>query len=141
MAHEWRHILMAKRAGRGHEPSGIAGTEHGGLAVECPSCADDEKEPLVEAELRKISPYLADANSYARDSSNVHQNIIDDVCRLLAIARIMMDCNFRAKNRANRSTAETSPYFGSGMAYMVPEADYEEFTKTSAFQDEVRASV
>lgn len=29
---------MLKRAGRGHDPSGVDGTEQGGLAVVCPAC-------------------------------------------------------------------------------------------------------
>ncbi|KAG6805471.1 hypothetical protein H0H92_015245, partial [Tricholoma furcatifolium] len=35
---EWRHLKMAKRAGRGHDPSGIAGTRQGGLAIDCRAC-------------------------------------------------------------------------------------------------------
>ena len=37
----------------------------------------------------------------------------------------------------NRSTPETSPYLGDGMAYMVPEGPYEDFTQNSAHQEEV----
>ena len=29
---------MLKRAGCGHDPSGIAGTQPGGLVIPCPSC-------------------------------------------------------------------------------------------------------
>ena len=29
---------MLKRAGRGHDPTGIAGTQPGELAVDCPAC-------------------------------------------------------------------------------------------------------
>jgi hypothetical protein len=35
---QWRHIKMAKRAGRGHDPSGIDGTPRGGLSVPCRAC-------------------------------------------------------------------------------------------------------
>lgn len=34
----WRHLKMCKRAGRGHDPAGVASTTPGGLAVECPAC-------------------------------------------------------------------------------------------------------
>lgn len=34
----WRNIMAFKRAGRGQDPSGIAGTSPGGLTVECPAC-------------------------------------------------------------------------------------------------------
>lgn len=35
---EWRHIKMCKRAGRGHNLSGIEGTAQGGLSVLCRAC-------------------------------------------------------------------------------------------------------
>lgn len=38
MVREWRHVVMAKRAGRGHDPGGIVTTEPGGLAVMCRAC-------------------------------------------------------------------------------------------------------
>jgi hypothetical protein len=37
----WRHIKMLKRAGRGHDPEGVAATKPGSLAVECPACPHD----------------------------------------------------------------------------------------------------
>ncbi|TDL13520.1 hypothetical protein BD410DRAFT_694232, partial [Rickenella mellea] len=36
--HEYRHILMAKRSARGHDPEGINATKPGEFAVECPAC-------------------------------------------------------------------------------------------------------
>jgi hypothetical protein len=38
MARQYRHLLMLKRAGRGHDPSGVWGTAPGELAVQCPVC-------------------------------------------------------------------------------------------------------
>jgi hypothetical protein len=38
MSHEWRHLKMVKRGGRGHEPSGVLGTQSGDLALHCPAC-------------------------------------------------------------------------------------------------------
>lgn len=38
MVREWRHVTLAKRAGRGHDSTGIAGTNLGGLAVRCRAC-------------------------------------------------------------------------------------------------------
>jgi hypothetical protein len=37
----WQHIKMLKRAGRGHNPDGVAATQPGSLAVECPACPHD----------------------------------------------------------------------------------------------------
>ena len=54
---EWRNLQALKRAGRCHDPSGIAGTKQGELAVACRACphpgvnlpADWEKAPASDA--------------------------------------------------------------------------------------------
>jgi hypothetical protein len=38
MVREWRHIKMAKRAGRGHDPAGLDATLPGGLSIPCCVC-------------------------------------------------------------------------------------------------------
>ena len=38
MVREWRHIKMAKRAGRAHDPAGIEATPPGGLSIPCRAC-------------------------------------------------------------------------------------------------------
>jgi hypothetical protein len=38
MVREWCHIKMTKRAGRGHDTSGIVGTSQGELAIRCRAC-------------------------------------------------------------------------------------------------------
>lgn len=40
MSREYRHLLMLKRTGQAHEPTGVAGTQLGELAVLCPCCPD-----------------------------------------------------------------------------------------------------
>ncbi len=35
---QWRYLKRLKRAGRAHDPSGVAGTKPGELAVPCPAC-------------------------------------------------------------------------------------------------------
>lgn len=38
MVREWRHVKLLKRAGRGHDPTGVKGTTEGECAVTCPAC-------------------------------------------------------------------------------------------------------
>lgn len=38
MIRQWRHLKMLKRAGRGHDDQGVAGTAPGSCAVLCPAC-------------------------------------------------------------------------------------------------------
>jgi hypothetical protein len=40
MCREWRHLMMLKRGGRAHHPSGTEGTKSGELAIPCPACPD-----------------------------------------------------------------------------------------------------
>ncbi|KZV60207.1 hypothetical protein PENSPDRAFT_594339, partial [Peniophora sp. CONT] len=116
MVHVWRHILMCKRAGRGHDRfGGIDDTASGDLAVMCPACPHEELNTDIVEKVAKLSSELVNFN------------------RVLA----SMDCNFRQKNKMNQSTNETSPYLGDGMAFMVPQASYEEFTSSSGHQDEL----
>lgn len=57
MVRQWRHVLLAKRAGRGHDSGGIEGTPQGGLALPCRACPrpgvnlppDWENAPLEDA--------------------------------------------------------------------------------------------
>lgn len=35
---EWRHLLMLKHFGRGHDPKGVKATGEGECAVLCPAC-------------------------------------------------------------------------------------------------------
>lgn len=35
---EWRNLHALKRGGRGHELSGVRGTQKGELCVRCPAC-------------------------------------------------------------------------------------------------------
>jgi hypothetical protein len=43
MTQEWRHLKMLKRAGRGHDPAGVAATKLGECAVLCPACPQPGK--------------------------------------------------------------------------------------------------
>ncbi|TCD59923.1 hypothetical protein EIP91_011184 [Steccherinum ochraceum] len=39
----YRHLMMLKRAGRGHDPDGINATKEGSLAIDCPACPHPSK--------------------------------------------------------------------------------------------------
>lgn len=43
MVLEWRHLRMLKRAGRGHDPGGVAATAPGQCALLCPACPQTGK--------------------------------------------------------------------------------------------------
>ena len=43
MMRMWQTLKMLQRRGRGHSPSGVAGTQEGELAVLCPACPQPGK--------------------------------------------------------------------------------------------------
>lgn len=54
---------MCKRGGRGHDPSGVAGTKPGELAVECPACPQPDQNLPTDwrhwpAELQYVSIWI-----------------------------------------------------------------------------------
>lgn len=40
---QWRHLMMLKRSGRGHDPAGISVTAEGECAVECAACPHPDR--------------------------------------------------------------------------------------------------
>ncbi|PPQ85803.1 hypothetical protein CVT26_004590 [Gymnopilus dilepis] len=90
---QWRHLQMLKWGGRGHDPSGVAGTSSGELAVRCPSC------PM---------PGISLENGW--ENAPV-------AMRYLYTMFICMDANFRLKNQLVSNYSQ-DPGLGIGWAYM-----------------------
>ncbi|KZV59848.1 hypothetical protein PENSPDRAFT_537814, partial [Peniophora sp. CONT] len=111
---QFRHVFMFKRAGRGHEPGGIAGTPAGACAVVCPAC------PNYEYNLPKDWKTLPFQWMY----------------RVI----LSLDANFRLSNRLTRSTQRTDPNLTEGKAYMVPEEDYAAHIKATEGKDAEKPS-
>ncbi|TFK59703.1 hypothetical protein BDN72DRAFT_873011 [Pluteus cervinus] len=99
MVREYRHIKMLKRAGRGHDSSGIAGTKTGECAVLCPACPQ---------------PGLNLPDGWEKTSANKRW-----IYRLF----LAIDANFRLKRRA-LSSEEADPSLGKGWAYFVDQEPY-----------------
>ncbi|THU86479.1 hypothetical protein K435DRAFT_683541, partial [Dendrothele bispora CBS 962.96] len=89
---QWRHLKMCKRAARGHAIGGIAATQLGELALDCPACPNPGRN--LPLKMENIPPELAFL-----------------YCLFLA-----MDANFRLRNRVV-SNHYRSPTLGDGWAY------------------------
>ncbi|VDB94346.1 unnamed protein product [Peniophora sp. CBMAI 1063] len=96
--HEYRHIMLFMRAGRGHEPGGIKGTPSGLCAVRCPACPDKDM--------------------------NLEKGWASRAQQWLNRATYSLDANFRLSNRLSKSSNKTDPYLNHGCAYMPPAEDY-----------------
>ncbi|KAF7357140.1 CxC2 domain-containing protein [Mycena sanguinolenta] len=92
MTRQWRHIRMLKRAGRGHDPAGIANTKPGECALLCPACPQPEKN---------LPPNWKD---------------VPERKKFLYALFLAIDANFRLK-RKDVSSETRDPGLGNGWAF------------------------
>ncbi|KAI0055075.1 hypothetical protein BV25DRAFT_1816134 [Artomyces pyxidatus] len=93
----FRHLRMAKRAGRGHDPLGILGTKSGELVVVCPACPDPE--------------------------TNLPEGWQDDPERRWKYALILaVDANFKLKLKKRKNAKDVQ--LCDGWAYFVADREY-----------------
>ncbi|KAH8113739.1 hypothetical protein DFH11DRAFT_1509928, partial [Phellopilus nigrolimitatus] len=98
----YRHLMLAKRAGRAHDPGGIAQTKQGDLALDCPSCPHPGKN--------------------LSDGWEMSDQLFP--CRWLYTLVLAIDANFRLKSK-DRGVAD-DPELGPGWAYLVEPVMYSE---------------
>ncbi|KAF9543190.1 hypothetical protein CPC08DRAFT_649965 [Agrocybe pediades] len=98
---EYRHLKMLKRAGRGHNREGAAGTKAGECAVLCPAC-----------------PQKATLPDGWRD--------VPEALRFLYCLFLGLDANFRLKRRMISSNAK-DPSLSHGWSYFVEEKQFKNF--------------
>ncbi|KAJ7848834.1 hypothetical protein B0H14DRAFT_2356572 [Mycena olivaceomarginata] len=112
MARQYRHLLMLKRAGRGHDTAGVFGTGAGELAVQCPVCPD----PKVN---------LPDGWENAAPED-----------QFLYIFFLALDACFRLKRRMI-SNEYKDPGLGTGWAYVMENPPYRHYLRTVTDQKEM----
>ncbi|KAJ7589417.1 hypothetical protein C8J56DRAFT_1049073 [Mycena floridula] len=113
MGCEFRHLRSCKRAGRANYGGrGIQETKPGELAVECPACPN---------------PSLNLPANWAKATGQK---------RLLYIMFIAVDACFRLKCKIV-SSDQKDPGLGTGWAYFVEDAPYQEYVKSLGDQEEV----
>ncbi|KAJ7728986.1 hypothetical protein B0H14DRAFT_2409803, partial [Mycena olivaceomarginata] len=113
MVHEFSHLMMLKRAGRGHAKSGVMGTKQGELALRCPCC------PIPDVNLP------------------VGWEHAPPECQFLYIVFLAFDACFRLKRRLVSNELK-DPSLGSGWAFLLESAPYRKFLLTVTDQKEVR---
>lgn len=113
MARQYNMLKHFKRAGRGHSPSGIRGTEAGELAVKCWVC------PHPGINLPK------------------GWETVDAKYAFLFMLIVAMDANFRLKNCLHVNERDKTP-LGLGMGYFVEPSKYREHLKDYVTEEDVR---
>ncbi|KAJ7862019.1 hypothetical protein B0H14DRAFT_3444990 [Mycena olivaceomarginata] len=109
---EYRHLLLLKRGGRGHDPGGAKATKSGELAVQCPACP----RPGVN---------LPDDWEMATDED-----------KFLYIIFFALDACFRLKCLMVSSELK-DPGLGTGWAYMLENTPFREYLLTVTDQKEM----
>ncbi|KAJ7827600.1 hypothetical protein B0H14DRAFT_3088313 [Mycena olivaceomarginata] len=109
---EYRHLMMLKRGGRGHDAGGARATQSGELAVHCPACP----RPGVN---------LPDG----------WENATKDQ-RFIYVFFLAIDACFRLK-RGLVSSELKDPGLGTGMSYLLEDTEFREFLLTVTDQVEV----
>ncbi|KAJ2935945.1 hypothetical protein H1R20_g1150, partial [Candolleomyces eurysporus] len=105
LVHQWRHLKMLKRSGRGHDPfRGASETRPGECALLCPPCP----HPGI---------------NLPEGWENVNREH-----RYLYALNIALDACFRMK-RKDCSSEEADPGLSRGFAYVVEEAAFQEYLK------------
>ncbi|KZS94987.1 hypothetical protein SISNIDRAFT_396790, partial [Sistotremastrum niveocremeum HHB9708] len=93
----YRHLHMLKRAGRAHDPEGIAATKQGSVALQCPACPHPD--------------------------INLPPEWKDDAAKLWMFTLFLaIDANFRLKLKDRGDSKD--PELGSGWAYFVEHQAY-----------------
>ncbi|KAG1784380.1 uncharacterized protein HD556DRAFT_1435459 [Suillus plorans] len=115
MVRQWRHLKMLKRAGRGHDPSGVDATSAGECAVLCPACPHPGKN-LPEG---------------WEDASH---DIRWKYALFLAI-----DANFRLKRKLV-SSDNVDPSLNAGSCYFVEENAYKQYLSERGCEPQEKSS-
>ncbi|KAJ7722485.1 hypothetical protein DFH07DRAFT_872061 [Mycena maculata] len=119
---QYRMTLMMKRAGRGHDPTGVHGTAQGELALRCRSCPQDGRN--VPQGWDKIN--WVEMPEDLRLTSR----------RYKYFTFLAQDCNFRLINR-DVSTAAKDPILGDGLGYFIHYGKYSEFLRDHVLEEEI----
>ncbi|KAF7977625.1 hypothetical protein HWV62_3024 [Athelia sp. TMB] len=115
MIREWRSLKMLKRAGRGHDPAGVAATKEGECAILCPACPQPGKNLEVN-----------------------WQNAPPSIQYLFALF-LGNDANFRMVRKKVSSEA-ADPTLSEGWSYFCETTKYREHLAKYGDQKEVHST-
>jgi len=122
----WRHLLMLKRSGRGHDPKGAAETSQGELAIECPACPHPHRNLPNGWEENASKKYVI--------QPPLCQHLLNMCVRYLYTQFLALDGNFKLRLKER---GINDPELAPGWAYFVEEEKYQAFLKDYMDQPEV----
>ncbi|KAK7028481.1 CxC2 domain-containing protein [Favolaschia claudopus] len=116
MSRQWAFLKRLKRAGRGHDERGAAGTERGELGVLCWACPHDGKN--LPSDWRDVAPEF----------------------QFLFMLILAIDANFRLRHRL-RPNERDDPPLGAGWGYMVESGPYKKHLRNYVEEKDVSSCV
>ncbi|KAJ6475387.1 hypothetical protein C8R45DRAFT_1102680 [Mycena sanguinolenta] len=114
---QYRTTLMMKRAGRGHNMSGVRGTTQGELALPWRACPQDGR-------------------NLPSGWNNINWGEMPEDLRYKYFLFLAQDCNFRLINR-NVSSAAKDPILNDGFSYFMNHEKYVEFLRGHISEEEI----
>ncbi|KAJ7301784.1 hypothetical protein DFH08DRAFT_723840 [Mycena albidolilacea] len=116
MARQWAFLMRLKRAGRGHDPTGVDATRLGQCAVNCWACPHDGKN--LPPDWRTVDPKY----------------------QFLYMLLIAIDANFRLKNRIRANELEDPP-LGPGWGHWVEPKGYQEHVRNYVTETDISTCI
>jgi hypothetical protein len=130
---QYRMTLMMKRAGRGHDPSGVNGTAQGELALRCRACPQDGRNVPAGWNTINWEAMPEDLRQVMFISMQTTLTIRSSYKYFLFLVQ---DCNFRLINR-NVGKAGKDPIIGDGLGYFVNNEKYATFLRAHVSEEEI----
>ncbi|KAF6755728.1 hypothetical protein DFP72DRAFT_990059 [Ephemerocybe angulata] len=116
MVHEWRHLKLLKRMGRGHDPlRGASATTQGECALLCPACPH---------------PGINMPEGWENEPEET---------RWIHALNLALDANFRLR-RKDVSTNAADPGLSEGFAYFVEDKAFSKYVKQHADEVEPKST-
>ncbi|RXW12097.1 hypothetical protein EST38_g13758 [Candolleomyces aberdarensis] len=116
IVHQWRHLKLLKRTGRGHDPvRGVSETRPGECALLCPPCPH---------------PGINLPEGWEK---------VDQSLKFLYALNIALDACFRMK-RKDCSSEAADPGLSKGFAYVVEESAFQEYLKKHEKETEPKST-
>jgi hypothetical protein len=125
---------MMKCTGRGHDPSGVAGTTQGELALQCRGCPQPGRNLPDSWDRINWGAMPEDLRCVV---SFVHTVVVPKLqTRFKYFLFLAQDCNFRLINQ-NVSSAASDPILGNGYGFFVNYAKYTQYIGTQVTEAEI----
>lgn len=130
MVREWRHIKMAKCAGRGQDPMGIEGTSQGSLSIPCHAC------PIPHINIPERWEDTPPEKRWVWNSFYRLVTFLNTILRWLYALILSQDANFKQKAWLCSDNAKDPP-LGPGWGAFVENGAYPQHIAQYTDQEEV----